>query len=364
MAMHYTPDWGSPEQSAVCDAVAHHSLEEAPHTMFHYHLNSSIDLGLATLAGARALLFSVALGSLLGCPASALRQADHQHQDAVSQSSCPQVATQACPTCPSEVPLAGDEPDEEYEETVEPYEGRKVVKVKMTSLFPHRKAYPGTPYKTEADVDVDGDGTPEAIRVAGNAELLELYIGTAKIERGGDSWERGFAVVDLEPTVPSKEVVVLDHGPSDDPTFHFFRYAGNKIREIGTLAGNVSLGLSGTVYVRTRADCSFYWTYMTKHRLRNGRFIEVRQPYYSVDERGLVSGGIELLTAPRVGSEKVARLALHTEAQVLVCQFLPHDEDAQRDSWCLVQSSVGLVGWTKLPTLEEHLQGPPGWYAD
>ncbi|MCI5212227.1 MAG: hypothetical protein D3910_26375 [Candidatus Electrothrix sp. ATG2] len=118
-----------------------------------------------------------------------------------------------------------------------------------------------------AEVDLNGDGTPEHIRVSEITEsgdfLLKIEQAsiTGKLDSGAAD---GFIIVDIDTGDKHKEVAVHTPGPSSDDEYLIYWYDGKSIKNTGRLARWPEFLGNGIVHVKNWMG---FWSQNNKYVL-------------------------------------------------------------------------------------------------
>ena len=132
----------------------------------------------------------------------------------------------------------------------------------------------------EISEDLDGDGTPEAIKLEcdGGGNLYRLSINNLSITSYGSNIKRTIEIVDIDKKDSLKEIAIPELGPSDDLYTHFYKYNPRVIDYVGTLGGIQERGLTvngdGTITATRRGKILHTWFYETRYAFKEGSILE------------------------------------------------------------------------------------------
>lgn len=94
------------------------------------------------------------------------------------------------------------------------------------------------PAQGETTSDLDGDGTPETIRVAFTTEDAKWKISVKEaVISGWYDAPEGSYIVDINETDKQREVAITDHGPSSDDLTQLFTYRNGEMVKVGSVSG-------------------------------------------------------------------------------------------------------------------------------
>ncbi|MFP2895963.1 hypothetical protein [Corallococcus sp. 4LFB] len=219
---------------------------------------------------------------------------------------------------------------------------------------------------TSAQVDLDGDGKPDAVSLsAGKDGKFTLKVGGATSQGNASGNEvRGFTVVDLDTGDKWKELLVHTLGNvDDDHRFFLYGYDGRTVKPLGGVRALTEAKGNGIVLVDTWMG---FWQKRDKYTLdrKAWKLVHVPQELYAV---GLdaTAAGVEAtvkksfpLAHSRTGSAVVATTAQGSKVRVLAAS-VPAKLGDREDVWYLVKSSTGLLGWVRGNVLVESTDGLP-----
>ncbi|RKH48126.1 hypothetical protein D7Y23_20765 [Corallococcus sp. AB050B] len=206
-----------------------------------------------------------------------------------------------------------------------------------------------------AQVDLDGDGKPEAVSLtAGAGGKFTLKAGEATVQGNAPRAEvRGFTVVDLATGDKWKELVVHSLGGVDeDHRFFLYGYDGKALRPLGDVHALTEAKGNGIVLVDTWMG---FWQRRDKYTLdrKAWKLVHVPQELYAVGVDATVKKSFPL-AQNRTGSAVVATTAQGSKVQVLAASI-----PAKGEVQYLVKSSTGLLGWVPGNVLMESTEGLP-----
>ncbi|RYZ37143.1 MAG: hypothetical protein EOO71_29155 [Myxococcaceae bacterium] len=209
-----------------------------------------------------------------------------------------------------------------------------------------------------ANVDLDGDGKPDAVSLTPGADgKFTLNVGAATVHGNAAGNEvSGFTVVDLDTGDKWKELLVHSVGDvDDDHRFFLYGYDGKGVKALGDVRALTEAKGNGIVLVDTWMG---FWHRREKYALdrKAWKLNLVPQELYAVGVEATVKKSFPLAQA-RTGSAVVATTAQGSKVQVMAAS-VPAKGDAD-DVWYLVRSSSGLLGWVRGKALVECTEGLP-----
>lgn len=211
-------------------------------------------------------------------------------------------------------------------------------------------------YVTTVKVDLDGDGAAEEVRfepLPTGVVAFELRVGSVRLperfEEGSEGGPR-VAVVDLDASDRTKELLVLEEGASDLRSFVLLRYEKQKLVVLGRFGGQTPRDpeIVGNGFVAFGLWEGFYTRRVKLALDAKQRLVEVVPELYAIDATLKVKESVaifttrakkEILARPKVGSDVV--LVAHDRAPV--CK--PGDLGLEPCDWFLVRTATGLLGW-------------------
>ncbi|WP_233602192.1 hypothetical protein [Corallococcus sp. CA047B] len=207
-----------------------------------------------------------------------------------------------------------------------------------------------------ANVDLDGDGKPDAVSLTPGADgKFTLKVGAATVQGNAAGNEvSGFSVVDLDTGDKWKELLVHSVGDvDDDHRFFLYGYDGKGMKPLGDVRALTEAKGNGIVLVDTWMG---FWHRRDKYVLdrKAWKLNPVPQELYAVGVEATVKKSFPLAQA-RTGSAVVATTAQGSKVQVLAASVPPRGGDV----WYLVKSSSGLLGWVREKALVESTEGLP-----
>jgi hypothetical protein len=210
---------------------------------------------------------------------------------------------------------------------------------------------------TSTSADLDGDGKPEALSLQwkeGDAQFV-LKAGSATIRGKADDTEvRGVFVVDIDSGDKWKELCVHLGLTDDDAHCLVYGFDGKALKELGDVHALTEVKGNGFVLSDTWTG---FWNRREKYALdRKAWKLElVPQELYFVGAEATVKQSFPLARS-RTDKSVVANVAQGSKIQVLAAS--PVDPKTQ-DSWYLVKSATGLLGWVSTKDLSEKTEGLP-----
>ncbi|MBN8230129.1 hypothetical protein JYK02_21695 [Corallococcus macrosporus] len=217
---------------------------------------------------------------------------------------------------------------------------------------------------TSAQVDLDGDGKPEAVSLTAEGGGFTLKAGAATAQGNASGGEvRGFTVVDLATGDKWKELVVQSPGITDeDHHVLVYGYDGKALKLLGDVHALSEATGNGIVLVDTWMN---FWQKRDKYTLdrKAWKLVHVPQELYAVGVDATSPGLEATVTKPfqlkqdRSGhGATVAVTAQGSKVRVLAASV---PAKATAELWYLVKSSTGLLGWVLGKTLVMSTEGLP-----
>jgi hypothetical protein len=200
--------------------------------------------------------------------------------------------------------------------------------------------------------DLDGDGKPESIAVKPlGGESYQLTVGgtslTAKLPKG-TSELLGVRVASITGD-KVKQVFVIGFAESDSHGAQVYSYTNKTLRLLGEVPFDPDVTGNGALYGEVWMG---FWSRHEKYVLENGKIRHVPQELYAVGQKVKVKQPFVLLT--RRGGESLATLGVGNAIEIIACARIP---DPQDNDWYLVRSEKGLLGWARLATFRDRVEG-------
>lgn len=234
-------------------------------------------------------------------------------------------------------------------------------KERIPAEEPAKAKEPGTKpvcyinFVMKASSDLNGDGQPEQIALTEITDTYDFRLVINDVSVAGqfeDGEADGLIIIDVDTSDPYKEVAVHTPGPSDDDVYIIYWFDGESIRLMGKLMRWPEFPGNGIVYVD---DWMGFWKKKDKYVLdRENRTLKlIPQELYNVDVEGSVLTSFPICQN-RAGSKILADLAAGSKITILACDPSNPDYDEQ---WYLIKTETGLLGWAKLKTFRENVEG-------
>ncbi len=217
-------------------------------------------------------------------------------------------------------------------------------------------------YTTSTTADLAGNGKQEAIsvRVTNKGDSIAdftLTVGAAKltIAQTDDMDEcKGLRVVQVDRSVPARQVIVALGGPDDIETDYLFGFDGSHIFKIGKLDSVADVRGNGAVYTTQWMD---FWIATEKSfvDLRKRRVQNVPQPLYYVGESTTATASFPLRSDKSGSTEVVA-----PGSKFIVVAYTPDATGALTRGdrgWYLIKTQYGVCGWARLKTFQDKQKG-------
>jgi hypothetical protein len=215
-------------------------------------------------------------------------------------------------------------------------------------------------FKWRDSVDLNRDGYREeiSVRKVGNDGRFTLKIGSHQISGRLYGEIEGFTIVDINKADKYLEVAVYTPGDSEDHEYLIYWYNGRRIAEVGHLSRWPTFKGNGIVYEKSWMG---FWTIMSKYVLASNHTLRnIPQPFYHVGITAGVKNGrsfaIRLKAQNRAAV--VGNLIPGSKIELLVAKFT-ETRKGQSDTWFLIKSSSGLIGWASESDVYDNVTGLP-----
>ncbi|WP_426756138.1 hypothetical protein [Myxococcus sp. Y35] len=206
-------------------------------------------------------------------------------------------------------------------------------------------------------VDLNGDGTPEAISLSfdeGKNEFT-LKAGGATIQGpGDDNPPEGVFIVDLDSRDKRKELVVRTGQTDYDQRSNIYGFDGKSLKLLGTVPALTEAKGNGIILSDSWQG---FWNRRDKYVVdaKTGKVSEVPQDLYAVGVEATVKQSFPLARS-RTDKSTIATLAQGSTIQVLAAS--PSGRKGEGYLY-LVKSSTGLLGWATAKDLTTKTEGLP-----
>jgi hypothetical protein len=230
---------------------------------------------------------------------------------------------------------------------------RLIFFVKVMGIF---MVFSAVEFVKSAEVDLNGDGKKENILlsdyISGHG-LFKLNIGefsiSGKLENGRPD---GFKIVNIDKNDKFQEVAVHTPGPSDDDEYLIYGFDGVSIKKMGHLYRWPTFFGNGIVHVKNWMG---FWSKIDKYVLQKSTrtLKKVAQEFYYVGVEVFVKKSFPVYRT-RKGEKQVAYLKPVSNILLLLC-----DPSSKKffDHWYLIKSSTSLIGWAKLGSFRQKVEG-------
>lgn len=221
------------------------------------------------------------------------------------------------------------------------------------------------PFAPNAKADLDGDGKEEAISFdALPTGIIAYALRVADAKIGRFTEQPNVAIVDLDSSDKTKELLIVEGGDNDLRDYTLFRYEGHKLIELGKFGGQVPADpeISGNGFIVYGAWQGFYTrTVKLAIDAKKRKLAEVVPELYAV--------GVELpvkatfpLYATRAKKEVLARAKVASKVTLVAHDPSPKCAAGELGfepcDWFLVRSATGLLGWVLFSDLAAGLELP------
>lgn len=203
-----------------------------------------------------------------------------------------------------------------------------------------------------AQVDLNGDGTPEQVSLAlvSDAEHPSkhpfLTVGDKSVDIVEQTNPVGFfGIVSLGDTNPEtgrtrRAIALDDEGPSSDPTTRFYTFESDHIAYLGEAGGfyeNMVFKGDGTFTTRSRGKILDTWFHEEAFKLENGKIVAVPQDLYWRKTPVTMRMPLSLVKSPK---ESGAAFQLQTGDMAII-------DACDNVAWCRIDQG-GRQGWFKV----------------
>ncbi|NOJ80471.1 hypothetical protein HNV28_19425 [Myxococcus xanthus] len=208
-----------------------------------------------------------------------------------------------------------------------------------------------------ASVDLNGDGTPEAVSIQFDEPKNEFILkaGSATIRGPGDDNEpAGVFIVDLDSRDKRKELVVRTGQTDYDQRSYIYGFDGKALKLLGTVPALTEAKGNGIILSDSWQG---FWNRRDKYVVdaKTGKVSEVPQDLYAVGVEATVKQSFPLARS-RTDKSAVATLAQGSKIQVLAAAPSGRKDEGYL---YLVKSSTGLLGWATAKDLTGKTDGLP-----
>lgn len=207
--------------------------------------------------------------------------------------------------------------------------------------------------KKSKSMDLDGNDELDHIRAAYytmgggyNFNRAVLEVNSKYFVAAGSSIEPTLYIVDIDTVDSFKEIAIFDHGPSDDPETHFFRFANGIIVDIGIVPGKTigppQVSGTGKVHTGCRGTVLETWWYPCEFKLNrySSRLEESVQQWKPMTAKVTLKTDLPLITSPLILSPQYNQPADTLRAGERASILKTDDAN-----WCYIESENGSSGW-------------------
>jgi hypothetical protein len=211
----------------------------------------------------------------------------------------------------------------------------------------------------EVRADLDGDGSPDLIRVAQKEAGYVLTInGVQSEEAGEEKTTEGVEAVDIRGDDGLREVQVVGESAGGYQWSDLYAYDGREISLLGSLTGGLSIPGTGKVYVE-RWHGSFTTTAGYELRDAPRRLEETPQDLYFVGLTVKVRTSFPIrLQRHRPASE--IHVSAGSEVQIVAVDLSGTECGEEQGRPCevfLIRTSTGVTGWVERWKMEANVEG-------
>ncbi len=211
------------------------------------------------------------------------------------------------------------------------------------------------PAKGEATADLDGDGTPETVRVTySGLEESKWEIGVREaVMSSYYEMPEGAYVVDINKADKQREVAITDHGPSSDDHTQLFTYRSGEVVKIGSVSGILFAGDGKgrvSTYARSWQGPLLTWFFRIEYQLDDaGRLAMMPTRWYASDLPLKTKQAMQLYDKPDADEPGVT---LQAGTEVIM-------DLSDISTWFHLKAADGTEGWIKYQN-GENLVFPDG----
>lgn len=199
------------------------------------------------------------------------------------------------------------------------------------------------------NLDINGDGIEDKIRFTTDGSSYTLTVNQSRADGHGEKVQAEYKLVDINLTDTYYEIVIEEHGPSDDYMSTFYYYDGSRLINMGKaqgLCGNTdAVKGDGIVRSQTRGSILETWFFTREYHLNSQhKLVETPSAFYEkigYRNAGFLKLKIDFLPfVVSPGSDEISFVLNRNENVRFV------GSDNQR--WCLFQTADGRNGWLEV----------------
>lgn len=220
---------------------------------------------------------------------------------------------------------------------------------------------------TSTTADLDGNGRKEKVWVTlakASTNLTDhstLHVDKAEVPFYGEY--DGLEIVDIDRSDRYKEIDVRTYSGSDAVDHNIYWYDGKSIQKMADLSWKADYKGNGIVLNQV---WTCYVTIIEKYVLdkKSRKLVLVPQEMYYVGTKRKVLRSFPVYYS-RQGNSIVANVETNSTITVLVyvpnqaARKSPGKYDVMQE-WFLIKTQSGLLGWVRLQTLSQYVQGMQG----
>lgn len=217
-----------------------------------------------------------------------------------------------------------------------------------------------------ATVDLDGNGHKEKVWIAAVNDTKDhvdhciLHVDKAEVPVYGELG--GLAIIDVDRSDAYKEIDVWTYSGSDMADHSIYWYDGAKIHKMADLSWSVDYRGNGIVL---NSSWTGYVAITNKYILnKKARTLElVPQEMYYIGAAHKTAERFPIYYS-RQSKSVVATVERNSTITILVYVPAPPGTDLDKhdmmQDWFLIKTQSGLLGWVRLQTLAEYVEGMQG----
>ncbi|HPY41308.1 MAG TPA: hypothetical protein PLM98_12380 [Thiolinea sp.] len=187
------------------------------------------------------------------------------------------------------------------------------------------------PFEKLASIYVD-----DTVTIYYDKNLTEIINKETTVEGG----EPTYRVLKTKINKDSDQIYTVDYsaGASADPGFNFYKQTGDALKEIEQGIGGLVLIIPGNGFIYVSGHTNSMFDARRKYKIENDKLVEIKQPFYYVGVDTNLKQDLEIFSDETLKTS-LGSLAKDSPVSVLL----------YKDENYLLKSSLGLVGWAKIP---------------
>lgn len=195
--------------------------------------------------------------------------------------------------------------------------------------------------------DLNGDGIVENISIEivsgldhwNNKSILKVN-NTVFIPEFEENPAPYFGIVDINTKDNTKEVVMLDQGPSDDPVTTFLAWNGSKLTNYGSIPSMynfMKFDGNGKITTRTRGKILQTWFHDSDYILSGGKIVSITREFYriSYEQELIMLKDFSFFKSPK-DKTIIFTAKKGDKVEMIGCDDV---------SLCMIKNASGVEGW-------------------